>query len=190
MKRNLQLITMSIVLAVIFGTIYGVVQQMERRDANMPQIQLAQDVAAALNKGAAPSTQMGNSVDMDHSLAPFVIVYDKQGHVVAGSGMIGTNIPQAPLGMLQSARGTDYHAITWQPRSDIRIASVSVAANQYYVLSGRSLKEVEKNESSAFTLCAIGYVLSLAVVLLGSFLVGRQAGTVPPKTSKRTSTTI
>lgn len=61
--------------------------------------------------------------------------------------------------------------MTWEPQSGVRIASVTVAAKDYYVLSGRSLTEVEKNESETFRIAFIGGVLSLLV--LGVVLVAR-----------------
>lgn len=135
------------ILVVIFGALYGVVQQAERTGANFPQIQLSEDIAADLNAGAQPTSFTAGRTDVAASLAPFVIIYDRSGRVVSGSGYLDGQIPVAPLGMLENARGQDYHAITWQPANDVRIASVTVAANKYYVLSGRNLREVEKEES-------------------------------------------
>jgi hypothetical protein len=55
-------------------------QQDLRRGANDPQIQLAEDAAAQLDAGATPAAVLPpEHVDMAHSLAPFVIVFDRQG---------------------------------------------------------------------------------------------------------------
>ena len=37
----------------------------------------------------------------------------------------------------QAANKKDYHFVTWQPQANIRIAAVTAAAGNYYVLSGR-----------------------------------------------------
>ncbi|HXE10158.1 MAG TPA: hypothetical protein VN554_01905, partial [Verrucomicrobiae bacterium] len=160
------------VVVVTFGTVYAAVQQAERRDANYPQIQLAEDEAAQINGAGnvyAPSSF--SPVDMKTSLAPFVIVYDKNGHMVSGSGYLNGKVPTAPLSMLQAAKGEDYHAVTWQPANGVRIASVTVASKGYYVLSGRSLKEVEKNENQTLLIILIGGLVSL--ILVGAAIGGR-----------------
>jgi hypothetical protein len=161
-----------VTLVIIFGTLFGVVQQAQRMDANMPQIQLAEDTATSLNNGIDPNSLAQGTVDINKSLAPFIVIYDKKGAVVATSGFLNHGLPHAPLGILQASNGTDYHAITWQPQADIRIAAVTVSANKYYVLSGRSLKEVEKNETKSLALACAGGIATL-FVLAGVYLVRR-----------------
>jgi len=163
-------------LAVIFGTIYTVVQQAQRRAANDPQIQLAEDAAAGLNNGAVPSSLVNGRINMSTSLAPFLIIYDKQGRVAAGNGVLDSAVPVVPLGVLRAAAGHDYHAVTWQPAGGVRIAAVAVAAQNYFVLSGRSLKEVERNENATLQLSLFGGVLALIPVslLIGLSLTARK----------------
>ena len=164
------------ILIIIFGTIYAVAQQVQRSDANYPQIQIAEDAAAEINTNHDPYTaSILTPVDMRSSLAPFTIVYDKTGHVVSGSGYLNGKVPKAPLGMLADSKGETYHAVTWQPQKDVRIASVTVAAKNYYVLSGRSLTEVEKNETNTLQIALIGGILS--VLALGVAIVARILGT-------------
>jgi hypothetical protein len=153
------------ILVVFFGTVYTVVQQAQRSDANYPQIQLAQDTADSLNNGTGDLNVYTGNVDIAKSLAPFTIVYDKKGNVVSGTGFLNGKVPKAPIGILEGAKGEDYHVVTWEPKGDIRIAAVTVAAKDYYVLSGRSLKEVEKNESRTLLLSFLGGVI--ATLLLG-----------------------
>ena len=50
----------------------------------------------------------------------------------------------------------------------MRIAAITVAANNYYVLGGRSLKQVELNENASFILSFAGGMASL-IVLGGVF---------------------
>ncbi len=152
------------ILVIVFGTIYGVVQQSQRRGANYPQIQIAEDTAVELDGGTMPSSLVQGRVDMARSLAPFVIVYDKSGKAVTGSGYLDGKVAQVPIGVLQHARGKNYNFVTWQPKSGVRIAAVSASAQKYYVLSGRSLTEVEKNESVTFRLAFLGGLLSLVVL--------------------------
>ena len=160
-----------LILIIIFGTMYGVAQQAQRLDGNNPQIQLAEDAASALNHGIKPDYLVAGLVDPRTSLAPFLVIYDTKGQPVVGSGYLNAHLPVAPIGILEAAKGHDYHAITWQPKADVRIAAVTVAANNYYVLSGRSLREVEHNESRSFELALLGGVIAttaLAVTYLAS----------------------
>ena len=152
-------------LFVPFGTIYATVQQSQRSDANSPQIQMAEDTSAALNGGGEPLAFTFGKVDMKTSLAPFTIIYDKKGNVVAGSGYLNGKVPKPPLGTLTASNGQTYSAVTWEPQDNVRIASVTVAAKNYYVLSGRSLTEVEKNEAKTLELAFAGLVVS--IMLLG-----------------------
>lgn len=164
MKKLLPWFAASLVVVIIFGTIYGVVQQSQRRDANYPQIQLAEDQAVALNDGAQPTKLVSGRVNMNHSLAPFTIIYNKSGQIVAGSGYLDGKIPVVPIGVLTAANNKDYSFVTWEPESNVRMAAVSVTANKYYVLSGRSLKEVEKNDNKTLEITLLGAIASLLTI--------------------------
>jgi hypothetical protein len=147
MKKYLPLATATIVLVLLFGTIYAVVQQSQRADANWPQIQLAEDAATLLNKNQPPRMFSGTYVDVGTSLATFTNVYDLSGQPVTGSGYLKGSLATVPKGVLTAANNQTYHSVTWEPQDGVRIAAITVKANGYYVLSGRSLTEVEKNES-------------------------------------------
>lgn len=153
------------VVAIMFGTIYAAVQQAQRSEANYPQVQLAKDLASGVNQGYDPTLLVYGKVDMGKSLAPFTIVYDKVGKVVISNGFLDGKVPKPAFGVLRAAQGKEYNAVTWQPKDGVRIAAVSVAAKNYYVLSGRSLHEVEKNETRTLLIVLLGGILS--VLLLG-----------------------
>lgn len=165
MRRFIPWLGAFALIVLVFGTLYGTVQQAQRSSANSPQIQLAEDTAAALNSGTAPAELIAGHVNMAKSLAPFVIIYDKSGKVVSGSGYLNGSVPRAPYGVLTAANGVDFHTVTWQPQANVRIAAVTTSADKYYVLSGRSLREVESNESKTFMIAAIGALLSTVVLV-------------------------
>ncbi|HUD11366.1 MAG TPA: hypothetical protein VMS08_03070 [Candidatus Saccharimonadia bacterium] len=164
MKKLIPWAGASLILVIIFGTMYGIVQQSQRRAANDPQIQLAQDAATALNRGASPRQVVNGHVNMQESLAPFVIVYNKSGQVVVGSGYLGGTIPKVPYGVLTAANNKPYWFVTWQPQTNVRIAAVSVTASNYYVLSGRSLTVVEVNEQHTLRIALLGAVAAMVVL--------------------------
>ncbi len=164
MKKYILWLASLAIITLIFGTIYGVVQQSLRQSANDPQVQIAQDTAAQLNAGSMPEQFNNGRVDMRQSLAPFVIIYDKQGEPVGGSGFLDNKNPTIPLGVMQNSSANKYNAITWQPDNDVRVATVTVAANNYYVTSGRSLKEVEKRENKTMLITSVGWLASITTL--------------------------
>ena len=154
------------IITVIFGTIYTTTQQILRESANDPQIQLAEDAAAALNSGKQPSDIVSGKVDINNSLAPFVIIYDKNGNVVAGNGYLDDQLADPPFGSLEASSNKTYNAVTWAPYSNVRVATVSVSANDYYVFSGRSLREVEIRENNLLKISGLGWLASILMILL------------------------
>jgi hypothetical protein len=170
MKRMIPWFGVAIILVIIFGTIYGAVQQAQRDDADYPQIQIAEDAALKLDQNAIPASLVQGTVDMNTQLDPFTLIYSRSGKVVAGSGYLNGTLPTVPVGILTDSNGAAYYRVTWQPQSDIRIAAVVVKANNYYVLSGRSLKVVETDENQTFHIATLGGILSL-VVLISCFVL-------------------
>ncbi|MCX6728656.1 MAG: hypothetical protein NTV39_02725 [Candidatus Saccharibacteria bacterium] len=168
--RTILTIVSLVVITIIFGTMYISQQQLLRISANSPQIQLAQDTAAELNSGTSPASLTKNRIDIGNSLAPFVIIYSRSGQLVSGNGYLNGKIPTVPIGVLQHSNGKDYSFVTWQPQDNVRIASVSVSANNYYVLAGRSLKEVEKQENSQLQFAMFGWIVSVVVIIFGNFV--------------------
>lgn len=153
------------IVVVVFGTVYATVQQSQRSDANWLQIELSENTKALLDAGHSPSDVIGAPVEISTNLTPFVDIYDKSGNPVAGNGVLHRKLPQVPIGVLKASDKKEYHAVTWQPEKDVRIAAVTVSAKDYYVLSGRSLREVEKNESRTFHLAFLGGLLSWAILM-------------------------
>ncbi len=153
------------ILTIIFGTIYVVAQQSLRQGANDPQVQLAQDVANQLNEGTFPFPVSNGHVDIAVSLAPFIVVYDKTGKPIQGTGYLEGQLPTIPKGVLDHANSNYGNRVTWQPQPGVRIATVTVAAKDYYVMSGRNLREVEKREDQALQLSVLGWLASLVVVV-------------------------
>jgi hypothetical protein len=166
MKKHVLWFAAATIILIIFGTIYSVVQQSQRADANYPQIQIAEDAAAALNQGAKPSILVSGHVSLNDSLAPFLVIYSRSGKIVAGSGYLNGHVPGVPIGILSDSNDKPYNAVTWQPQKNVRIAVVTYSANKYYVLSGRSLKYIEANENKSFALSYLGGFASIFVLIL------------------------
>ncbi len=159
---------MSIVLV---GLVYGVVQQNYREAANDPQIQLAEDAAAALNAGHSPASLVfATQVNMSASLAPSIIITDQNRHVLASSGELNGSVPLPPAGTFEAAAAghgkyTDIpheDRVTWQPAAGIREAAVIVPWNGGYVVAARNLREVENRTSRLGEDCAAALIVLLA----------------------------
>jgi len=156
-------------VTIVLGCAYVADQQILRQGANDPQIQLAEDAAAALGRGAsAPAiVSSGAQIDISKSNSPFIIVMNAKGTILQSSGVLGTLPPILPRGVFNYMQTHDEDRITWEPAKGVRIAAVLVKFNgraSGYVLAGRSLREVEKREAILFWQFFIAWLLSLAVI--------------------------
>ena len=153
------------------GLVYTAAQQDLRMAANDPQVQLAEDAARALDAGAQPATLVGASkVDVATSLAPFVVIYDRSGSVLAASGRLDGHDPDPPLGVLDAARADSPNRVTWQPRAGVRIASVTVRWTGGTVLAGRSLREIERQTDNIRTLVAAAWFLMVVALIIAALV--------------------
>src|SRR5579872_2241982 len=85
--------------------IYTAVQQDLRIGANDPQIQMAEDAASALSSGQAFENVLPRDhIDISKSLAPYLIIYDNQGHIFSSSATLHGKPPQLPDGILNEAQ--------------------------------------------------------------------------------------
>ncbi len=167
-------IPLAFLATALCGLVYLAVQQAERQGANDPQIQMAEDAAAQLATGTStigiiPATP----VDINTSLAPYIVIYDASGNPIAGNGILDGTLPNLPAGVFNYAANAGEDRFTWQPRSDIRQAVVVVPAGDSsggFVMAGRSLREVEiredhtQAETAAAWLFSIGGLLILEVI--------------------------
>lgn len=159
----------------LFGLLYVAVHQSLRLSANDPQVSMAYDTAAVLRQHRHPAGLVQGRVDADHSMAPFVIVYDAYGNAIAGNGYIEGAIPAIPLDLLQHTPSNGrYHAVTWEPAQGVRIALVSVKTDGYCVVSGRSLTAVEDRITNFTQLLASTWLITICVIAAIGFLVTRQ----------------
>jgi hypothetical protein len=162
---------------VLCGVIYVVAQQGLRISANDPQIQLAQDTAAAAEAGQDPAGLVpATTVEISQSLAPFIMVFSDSGAVVASSARLHGQVPALPGGLLDYVRQQGEDRVTWQPENGVRMATVIVPVSGGpggFVLAGRSLWEIEKRDRQAQLLSGLGaltiLVGSLAVVAFCEF---------------------
>jgi hypothetical protein len=161
------------------GLVYLAAQQMLRTGANDPQIQLAEDTARALDSGAAAETLVpAQKVELTASLAPFLMIFDGTGNVVASSAALRGANPALPAGVLEYVRQNGEDRVTWQPESGVRLAAVIVKAQNGFVLAGRSLRETEKREGQ-MELLSFAALLGIWAVTLVVIALGEWTGNKP-----------
>lgn len=168
---------LALVITALSGIIYIAVQQDMRTGANDPQIQMAEDAAALLQNGGNMFSIVSDSkVNIQSSLAPFIMIFDDKGGFVASSALLHGEAPALPSGVLEYARLHGENRISWQPETGVRHALVIVhyeGTKPGFVAVGRSLKEIEKRESTLTTNIAFGWLVtmfsSLILVVFLSF---------------------
>jgi hypothetical protein len=177
-----RLIFIAIILALVFGFAYLLVQQALRQGANDPQIQIAEDSAAVLALGNEPKFLIDNSnntVDIAKSLAPFLITFDAAGKPLVSTAQLNgaTHVP--PAGVFAYAKKHGQDRVTWQPAPGVRIAAVVAyygGQREGYALSGRSLLEIENRSYSLEILTFWAWLATVIISIISSIFVFRKSG--------------
>jgi hypothetical protein len=170
---------LAIATAGLSGLAYLTVQQALRIGANDPQIQMAEDAASALNGGASVDSIVPNTrVELSTSLAPFIIVFDDSGKVVASMATLHGSVPVYPAGVLDYTRQHGEDRVTWQPENGVRMATVVVRYDKGFIVAGRSLREVEIRIGNIQNICGLAvlaiWVATLFVIVLGELIGPRK----------------
>jgi len=164
-----------VVITIFCGLVYVSIQQVLRIGANDPQIQISQDFAAKLSQNQSTQDLIPQEkVDISKSLAPFVIVYDKNGNPLSSSALLDGKTPLLPSGVFDYVKQKGEDRLTWQPKDGVRIAAVITGYNGKsvgFVLAGRSLREIEKREDNILHYAGIAWILSVIVISLPFFIL-------------------
>jgi len=170
-------LTIGLILTVMGGAASLTFQQMLRRGANQPQMQMARVYASRIVRGVKPDEAFPrNYVDMEHSLEPFTIFYDERGTPVTATGYLNQTIPTPPPGVFNYLRSHTIDTVTWQPQPNVRIATVILriaGPNPGFLLTGRSLLLVEQQESLFWRMVFIGWFVLVFLLIAGAALLNR-----------------
>ena len=165
--------------------LYAIPQHVLRSGLNDPQIQMARDVAARLERvgvndslvndglrhGTLLASGMGANIDMARSLSPFLIVYNDAGQPLGSNAQLEGQTPTPPSGVFDYVREHGEERLTWQPRHGVRIAAVieRVQGPQPgFVLAGRDMREVEARIADVQTMAGLTWLGMLALILIGA----------------------
>jgi hypothetical protein len=175
-KAAIPYLTIFALVSLLSGFVYTEEQQVWRMSANDPQIQMAEDIAAGVSKGTWPAVGT-DAIDISTSLAPFFVVYDKDGRTLSSNASLDGRIPSLPPGIFAWVRSHGEDRVTWQPRPRVRIALVVAPVSGGaggFVACGRSLREVEKRIEVASERTILAWAAMLAVGLGGLYLTRRR----------------
>jgi len=158
------------IVTVLCGLIYVSVQQSHRSGANDPQLQIALDLKNAIQANQSTGKWMtGDSTEISNSLSVFKTLFDKDGEPLQSTGFLDGNPPRIPKGVFDFTTKHTENVLTWQPRGCVRLAMVIELVNSPsvgFVAVGRSLKEVEKRESTLVTMVVVAWLVCAGVILL------------------------
>jgi hypothetical protein len=156
--------------------LYAIPQQLLRRGADDPQVEMADNLTWQLEQGVAPTDAVpAGTVDLAHSLSPFLIAYDDQGNSLASQARLNGQTPTLPQSLLEDVRQRGQDRITWRPGEAIRFAAVIQRVNGAhpgFVLAGRSLREEGARQKAVRQMAAIAWAAMLALILVGSVAFG------------------
>lgn len=173
-------LTAAALSGLLCGLVYVTAQQVLRQTANDPQIQLAEDLAAALGRGVGPTNVVPPGVvDPSKSLTTFASVFDANGVPLASSAQLNGQVLAPPIGTLQAAKTSGENRLTWQPRPDVRLAAVIVpyasSSASGFVLVARSLREIEVRESRMLQYALAAWLACVAVSILAALSLRKKA---------------
>jgi hypothetical protein len=170
-------IPLAVAATCAIGFAYLVGQQSWRLGVDGMSEQLASDGSVAVAAGADPESVAGTgTVDIATSIAPWVVVFGKDGKPVAGSGLLDGKLAQPPAGVFKSAQDGGPHGdrVTWQPRQGIREAIVVHTVKSGpggFVVAGRSLHEAEAQIDTLGMLAAAAWLATMAASLFAVWLM-------------------
>jgi hypothetical protein len=148
--------------------VYLGIQQTLRQDANNPQVTTVEDTASQLAGHSIQDIEAPtDTIDIAQSLADYFVIYDATGHPIMGDGYLDGSLPNLPPGVFTFTAIHGEDRFTWQPRPGVRQAVVIKKAADGFAMSGRSLREVEFQESR------IGFyaLATWFAILVGSLII-------------------
>jgi hypothetical protein len=170
-------VTLGFILTLMGGASALTFQQMLRRGADQPQLQMVQHYASELAAGRQPEQVLPvGHIDLQQSLEPFATFYNDHGVPIASTGTLNQAIPVPPPGVFEHVRSHGSERVTWQPQPGVRIASVIQrieGPNPGYLLAGRSLRIVEQQESLFWRMVFIAWFVLVALLIAGAWFLTR-----------------
>jgi len=161
---------------VLAYALYAIPQQVLRRVADDPQVEMADNLVWQLEQGVAPAAVVPTgSVEITRSLSSFLIAFDDQGHALASQATLKGQPPALPAGIFDFVRQHGEDRFTWRPAQGVRIAAVVQRVNGAhpgFVLAGRSLREEATRQNAVQEMAAVAWAVMLALIIIGTAAFG------------------
>jgi hypothetical protein len=189
MRRTIGWVAATIIITLIFGSVYATLQQFGRRLANAAPAAAA--AAQVQQWGSGPTTEPRLELTADSGI--FVMVFGDGNKPASSTVMLHGELPVIPAGVLETARTLGSDTVTWQPEPGLRMAVMARKAPGGVVVAGQSLTPFEDSDRMSQLFLAAGWAGSM-VVLAGAYGAtalarrrqgGEHGGTTqarPPKT--------
>lgn len=165
-KVFIYFLPLAVVITLLCGLIYVVVQQDIRMSANDPQIQIAEDYASLLTNGIQPQLLVPQrKVDISKSLATYVIILNDKDDVILSSAILDNKTPTPPKSVFDYVRTSGETRITWQPKTGVRSATIIArynGVNPGFILVGRSMREIEIRADNTLKIVILGWIVTTA----------------------------
>ena len=153
------------IITALFLFVYIAEQHSLRLGANDQVVQIATDVSNALGQGAPyVSFNSPRPVNIAASLSPYVIIFDADEKMMAGSAVLGGEVPRPPKGIFAYVKAHGEERVTWEPLPGVRVALYGVyhtGVNPGYIFAGRSLSETEKHIDTLTRITLAAWALTM-----------------------------
>lgn len=156
-------------ITLLCGLLYLCIYQVMRVEADQAQIELAQDIATSLYKNETPKATISGTVDIEKSVAPFIVLYNSNGSPVDGTGKLDDHLPSLPEDIFKKTQTHTERRFTWEPRGNTRVATVvryyQNEKHAGFVLAGKNLRETEHAAGSLLVLIGSAWAFALLSTL-------------------------
>jgi len=168
-------IPLAVAITGLSGLIYWAVQQDIRIGSYEPQIQLSEDTATSINAGTDPAkVVLSGNVEISKSVAPYLMVFDDNGKLLAGNAKLFGQNPTIPQGVLDFAKANGQDRVSWQPASGVRSAIIithfSNSKISGSVVAGRSLREPEKRVDMLGAQVGLAYIVTMVATFFATLV--------------------
>ncbi len=174
-RRNVKLrFVLSLIILLIFSTIYLVMQQTLRLEANQQPLRIASQIQSNWVNGQIMDTSFLPKVELSDSAYAFGAVFNENGEVLSTNATFKGSDLDIPTGVLSKARNSGLDKVTWQPDSTHRFAIVAMAQANNVFVAGQSLRPTEDLISQLGLFIGAAMALTLLVANFSLFAVRRR----------------
>jgi len=162
MQRILGWVAAALIVTIVFGSVYLTLQHIGRQGVN--DAPAAAAAAQVQNIGSEPIS--GPRLELTKDSGLFVIVYGEDNKPVSTTVTLHGEVPDLPVGVLDTTRTAGTDAVTWQPEPGLRMAVVARQVSGKVVVAGQSLTPFENTDKEAQLVLTAAWLTSVVVPAL------------------------